>query len=83
MDDLAAQAVAEAARRKVKRASGLLHEATRELAALTEAQDHLSVLRAHDRQSADAAHELVELGLARYGAVDVVVIARPSRRSTT
>jgi hypothetical protein len=72
------QTAAEAAKRKVKRANGLLREVVGELAALAEGQDTLGVLRVHDDDSRDAAHRLIELGLVQHGAVDVVVIARPT-----
>jgi hypothetical protein len=80
MDTAQASAV-ELARRKVNRASGLLRDASRALAALAEGQDTLGVLRAHDEQSLAGAHELIELGVARHGAVVVVVIARPTGRA--
>jgi hypothetical protein len=80
MDEAAVRAGAEAAKRKVKRADGLLRDAVRELAALAEGQDTLGILRAHDEQSLADARELIELGVARHGAVDVVVIARPTGR---
>lgn len=70
---------AEAARRKVKRAAGLLKDAGRDLAALTEGTDALGVICAHDQPSMRTVSDLIRLGVGRYGAVDVVVIARPVR----
>lgn len=66
----------EAAKRKVKRASGLLRDAARELAAAGE--DHTTVGTVHVANSDQArdADSLIAIGLARYGAVDVVVLAR-------
>lgn len=81
MDEAAVRAGAEAAKRKVKRADGLLRDAVRELAALAEGQDTLGILRAHDEQSLADARDLIEGGVARHGAVDVVVIARPTGRA--
>lgn len=78
--DAAVRAEAETAKRKVKRAEGLLREAVRALGALAEGQDTLGVLTAHDESSTDAVHELIEGGVARHGAVEVVVIARPTGR---
>jgi len=73
-------AAAEGARRKVKRAAGLLKDATRDLAALTEGQQALGVLRVHDMNTVNDARDLISLGVARHGAVDVIVIARPNGR---
>ncbi len=75
-----AQAAAQVAVRRLKRASGLLKEATRDLASVgdtTVAGTH----HVHDAASARAALELIEVGVGRYGAVDVVVIARPTGRA--
>lgn len=78
------QAVIEAARRRLNRAAGLLRETSRELAeAAAGGDDVQSVHRAHDRDSIDAARALIALAVARHGAVDVVVIARPNRRTST
>lgn len=76
-----AQAAAEAARRKLKRASGLLRDALHELAAIVDGETALGVLRAHDAQSTQQALELIRLGVARHGAVDVIVLARPTGRA--
>jgi hypothetical protein len=78
--DVEQTAAAEVARRKVRRASGLLREAGEALAGLVDGEDTVGVLRAHDEGSRAQAQELVTVGCARYGAVDVVVIARPSAR---
>lgn len=75
------RAAAEAARRKVKRAEGLLRDAARDLASLAGDDDVLGVLRVHDAATVDSVRELIELGAGRHGAVDVVVIARPQRRA--
>lgn len=72
---------AESARRRVRRASGLLREAARDLAALTEGLESLGTQHAHDLESINAARDLISLGVARHGAVDVVVIARPRSRA--
>jgi hypothetical protein len=80
MDQAAIHAGAEAARRKVRRADGLLRDAVRDLAALCGEQDTVGVLRAHDGASIADARELIELGVARHGAIDVVVLARPTGR---
>lgn len=77
----ARQAAAEAARRRVRRAAGLLREASRDLAAATGGDTALGVIRAHDPPSAQSAHDLIALGIARHGAVDVVVVARPTGRA--
>lgn len=77
------QAACEAARRRVKRATGLLSEAARDLAAATGGQTTLGVVRVHDTQSAIAAHDLIEIGVGRHGAVDVIVVARPRPRPRT
>jgi hypothetical protein len=76
-------AAVETAKRKIKRAGGLLKDATRDLAALTEGQDALGVLRAQDRQSIDAARDLISVSVAHYGAVEVIVLARPAGRAHT
>lgn len=75
------RAAAEAARRKVKRAEGLLRDAARDLASLAGDDNVLGVLRVHDAQTIESAAELIELGAGHHGAVDVVVIARPQRRA--
>lgn len=78
--DVEQTAAAEVARRQVRRANGLLKEAAQALAALVYGEDTVGVLRAHDERSRAQAQELVTLGCARYGAVDVVVIGRPTGR---
>lgn len=77
----AQHAAADAARRKVKRAAGLLKDAARDLAAAADGQEALGVIRAHDAASTQAALELVRLGVGRHGGVDVIVIARPTGRA--
>lgn len=76
------QAAAEAARRKVRRASGLLRDAARDLAAAVDGQTVLGVLHAHDATTIADAEGLIALGVGRYGAVDVIVIARPTGRQS-
>lgn len=77
------RAAVEAAKRKVKRANGLLKDAARDLAAITEGQNALGVLRAQDTPSIDAARDLISVSVAHYGAVEVIVIARPAGRAHT
>jgi len=79
VDDI--QATAESARRRVKRASGLLRDAARDLMAITEGQEALGVHHVHDTESVQGARDLISMGVARYGAVDVIVIARPTGRA--
>jgi hypothetical protein len=74
---------AETARRRVKRASGLLREAVADLAGVVGGEDVLGTLRVHDAQTQEDVAGLIELGIVRYGAVEVVVIARPSRRANS
>jgi len=75
------QAAAEAARRKVNRAAGLLRDASAELAALAaDDVETVGITRVHDNDSLQDAIDLVARGLLRHRAVDVVVIARPRRR---
>jgi hypothetical protein len=74
------QVAAQAAARKVKRAEGLLRDAVRDLTSLAGDGDVFDVVRAHDRSSTRAALELIEVGVGRHGAVDVLVIARPTGR---
>lgn len=76
--DAASSAAAEVARRRVKRAGGLLREAVRDLAALADGPTAVGVTRVHDQATAEAARELIALGVGRHGAVDVVVLARPT-----
>lgn len=79
-----AQAAAETARGKVKRASGLIDEALRELKQLVDGDvTTVGTARAHDRESLAAARDLISVGIAKHGAVDVIVIARPTRRAHT
>lgn len=80
--DEAVRAAAEAARRRVKRAQGLLREAAHDLAALADGPTVLGVHRVHDAASANAARESIVTCAAQCGAVDVVVIARPGARAT-
>ena len=75
------QAAAESARRRVRRAAGLLKEATRDLAAAVDGQTSLGTVHVHDASSAESARDLIALGVGRHGAVDVIVIARPTRRA--
>jgi len=73
-------AAADSARRKIKRANGLLRDAARDLAQLADDDAApLGVLRAHDSESIAAAHDLISVGVAKHGAVDVIVIARSRR----
>lgn len=74
-------AALEAARRKVKRANGLLREAVGELAQLAgDGPTVVSSTRVHDAASTEAALERIAFGRSRYGAVDVIVVAAPRRR---
>lgn len=81
MEDLVAQAAAESARRKVRRAAGLLKDTMQVIADLLDGPNVLGVSRAHDRSSIEDVQRLISLGVARHGAVDVVVIARPQGRT--
>jgi hypothetical protein len=76
-------AAVQASRRKVKRAVGLLQEASRELAQLADDVDLIGVHRVYDRHSRLEADELIKAGVAAAGAVDVVIVARPARRTPT
>lgn len=70
-------ALAAAAKQRVKRAMGQLRDATRDLMALNDGQTIVGtvpVAREADVRRADA---MIEIGLARHGAIDVVVLARP------
>jgi len=74
---------AEAARRKVNRAAGLLRDAAAELAALvSDDVETVGIVRVHDVESLEDARQTALGGLARHGMVDVVVIARPRTRRT-
>lgn len=76
-----AQAAAEAANRRIRRATGLLRDASRDLAAaLDDDTPPLGVLNVHDADTADAARDLIAVGVGRYGAVEVLVLPRPTRR---
>lgn len=73
-----------AARRRVNRAVGQLRDAGRELASLENGDvDLLGVLTVNDDGTAEQAERLVRLGVNRYGAVDVVVAARPGGHRST
>ncbi len=79
--DTGSLAAAEAARRRVNRAAGHLRDAARDLARLTNGElDVLGVLTVHDADSAQSVSDLVSLERGRHGAVDVVVLARPTGR---
>lgn len=82
MSDDQRAASLQAARSRIKRAGGLLREAARDLAIATDGETALGTTRVHDDPSRQAALDLIGVGVARYGAVDVVVIARPIRRRT-
>lgn len=73
------RAAMQAARTRVKRAQGLLREAARDLAIATDGDTPLGNTRVHNDQTRQAALDLIGVGVARYGAVDVIVIARPLR----
>lgn len=80
--DPATRAALAVARGRVNRIKGQVRELARELAAL----DHddvtvVSTTRVHDAASTDAALERIAFGRARYGAVDVIVVAAPGRRA--
>lgn len=77
-----ARAAGEAARRKVNRAAGLLRDAARDLASLADGNTIVGVQRVHDSETVASARELIATGAARHGAVDVIVIARPTRRDS-
>lgn len=77
----AAEAGAESARRKLKRAAGLIRDATADLAAVSGGQAALGVTRVHDVRSRADVLALIDLGVGRHGAVDVVVVARPTGRA--
>jgi hypothetical protein len=79
--DTADRAAVESTLRRVKRASGQLREAARDLSQLADGLDVVGVTHVHDGTSAGNASELIALGLGRHGAVDVVVIARSGRRN--
>lgn len=71
-------AVAASAKRKIKRASGLLRDATRELAA-AETGDAASSILVCDRATEAQARDLIAVTRARHGAADVIVVPRPAR----
>lgn len=73
---------AEAARRKIKRAGGLIREAAAELAALEAERDVLAELELEHPTDLPQAAELLELALAQYGPVRLLV-ARAGRHPTT
>jgi hypothetical protein len=73
------RAAVEAAARRLKRAAGLLRQATQELAALEDGLTVLGVSYVHDRATADSVRNLIDLSVGRHGGVDVIVIARPRR----
>lgn len=73
----------EAARRKVKRAAGLLRDAGRELAVLTDGPTVLAASCVHDDATAAHVADVIADAIRRHGAVDVVVTARPQARAPT
>lgn len=84
MNDRAVDARVADARRRVKRAGGLLREAASDLAAaLSDAPDTLAVVHVTNARTADQACDLVHLTADRYGDVDVVILARPAGDPTT
>jgi len=72
MDD-AESAASEAARRDVKRAIGLLRQATERLAGASD-RDSVGALVVHDDGTRSKAIDLIDFGLARYDRVTVVVL---------
>lgn len=68
---------AASARRRVKRAAGLLREAASDLAASSEGADTIGVVHAVDARTVTEAQDLVRVAQARHGRVDVVILARP------
>jgi hypothetical protein len=81
MDGQARAAAAAVVAGQVNRAAGLLREAARGLAVLAaDAQDIVGMQRVHDAQTVERVDELMRLGMALHGSVDVVVIASPARR---
>lgn len=79
--EAAAQAAAvESARQRVKRATGQLKEASRDLATFGDGLTVLEVHRVYDADTEAAARDAIAVGKGRFGAVDVVVIARPQGR---
>jgi hypothetical protein len=73
------QAATEAARTKVKRAAGLLRDASRDLAQA--AEPPLGTIHVADLDTVRQVRDLISVGVARYGAVDVIVLPRPRGRA--
>jgi hypothetical protein len=68
------------ARRRVKRAGGLLREAASDLAAaLSGDATTFGVVHASDEHTIAEATAAVRLAVERHGAVDVVIVAEPRR----
>lgn len=83
MGDPAQTARVAAARRRVKRAAGQLREAAADLAAASDATSTVAVVHAdRDRYTAsiDEVDKALAAGLAKYPAVDVVILARTDGR---
>lgn len=81
--DTGPAAAVEVARRQIKRASGLLRDATRSLAAAAESETVLGVVHVHDAQTLAQAQDLIRVGVGHHGAVDVLVVASPAGRRPT
>lgn len=65
------------ARRRLKRAAGLLREATADLAALSGDADTIGVVQVNDEQSAQEALAMMRVALTQHGSLDVVILAPP------
>lgn len=66
------------ARRRIKRAAGLLREAVQDLAALSDGADTIATVHVDDADSVGDAANVIRVAQSRYGDLDVVILARPS-----
>jgi hypothetical protein len=82
MTDPQAARVADA-RRRVKRAGGLLREAAADLAAaLSDGPDTLGIVHVTNAHTADTAHALITAARMKADSFDVIILARPGDPTT-